>query len=211
MGIYERLTELSRMKTEGSLTDEQYATLVELAKLEIVQGRHDGWYKDPSNLYKLRYFHKGNWTLAVSDSDSAQEKSEALLKYLGPSTQTETLAPPGESANKQESKSSNLSAFIISKSNEHVQKMGNFTANKFAQIVSSLAFVLLILGVIGSIIIGFTPSEECYDLFSSEYCEKDWTTSLTMGLVCLLLNSLVMLSIMMVALYIQERTSTTEE
>jgi hypothetical protein len=102
-------------------------------------------------------------------------------------------------------------AIPISKSNEHVQKMGNFTANKFAQIVSSLAFVQLILGVIGSIIIGFTPSEECSDLFSSEYCEKDWTTSLTMGLVCLLLNSLVMLSIMMVALYIQERTSTTEE
>jgi hypothetical protein len=191
------------MKTEGSLTDEQYATLVELAKLEIVQGRHDGWYKDPLNLYKLRYFHKGNWTLAVSDSDSAQEKSEALLKYLGPYTQTETLAPPGESANKQESKSS--------KSNERAQINEKFTANKFAQIVSSLAFVLLILGVIGSIIIGFTPSEECYDLFSSEYCEKDWTTSLTMGLVCLLLNSLVMISIMMVALYIQERTSTTEE
>ena len=102
-------------------------------------------------------------------------------------------------------------AIPISKSNEHVQKMGNFTAKKIAQIVSSLAFVLLILGAIGSIIIGFTPSEECSDLFSSEYCEKDWTTSLTMGLVCLLLNSLVMLSIMMVALYIQERTSTTEE
>jgi len=199
------------MKTDGSLTDEQCATLVELAKLEIVQGRHDGWYKDPSNLYKLRYFHKGNWTLAVSDSDSAQEKSEALLKYLAPSTQNETLATPGESANKQESKSSKLSTFIISKTNEHVQKKENFTANKFAQIVSSLAFVLLILGVIGSIIIGSTPSEECYDSFSSEYCEKDWTSSLTMGLVGLLLNSLVMLSIMMVALYIQERTSTTEE
>ena len=102
-------------------------------------------------------------------------------------------------------------AIPISNLNEHVQKMGNFTANKFAQIVSGLAFVLLILGVIGSIIIGFSPSEECYDGFLSEYCEKDWTTSLTMGLVGLLLNSLVMLSIMMVALYIQERTSTTEE
>jgi hypothetical protein len=86
-----------------------------------------------------------------------------------------------------------------------------FTANKLAQIVSSSAFVLLILGIIGSIIIGFSPSEECYDGFLSEYCEKDWTTSLTMGLVGLLLNSLVMLSIMMVALYIQERTSTTED
>jgi hypothetical protein len=67
-----------------------------LQTLEIVQGRQDGWYKDPSNLYKLRYFHKGKWTLAVSDSDSAQEKSDALSKYLAPSTQTETLAPPAE-------------------------------------------------------------------------------------------------------------------
>lgn len=67
-----------------------------LQTLEIVKGRHDGWYKDPSNLYKLRYFHKGKWTLAVSDSDSAQEKSEALSEHLVPSTQTETLAPPAE-------------------------------------------------------------------------------------------------------------------
>ena len=67
-----------------------------LQTLEIVKGRQDGWYKDPSNLYKLRYFHKGKWTLAVSDSDSAQEKSEALSKHLAPSTQTETLAPPAE-------------------------------------------------------------------------------------------------------------------
>jgi hypothetical protein len=69
-----------------------------LQTLEIVKGRHDGWYKDPSNLYKLRYFYQGKWTLAVSDSDSAQEKSEALSKHLTPSAQTETLAPPAESS-----------------------------------------------------------------------------------------------------------------
>lgn len=210
MGLYERLTELSRMKTEGSLTEEEYASLVELAELEVVQGRLDGWYKDPLNLYKLRYFHKGNWTLAVSDSDSAQEKLEALSKHLAPFTQTETLAPPSETVNKKGSKSLKLSAVIISKLNKPAQ-MKNFTANKFAEIVSGLAFVLLILGVIGSIIISFTPSEECFDGIFAEYCKKDWTTSLTRGLVGLLLNSLVMLSIMMVALYIQERTSTTEE
>ena len=85
------------------------------------------------------------------------------------------------------------------------------TANQVAQVVARLAGILLILGVIGSIIIGLNPSEECYELFSSEYCEKDWTTSLTMGLVGLLLNSLLMLSIMMVALYIQGRTTTTED
>ena len=89
--------------------------------------------------------------------------------------------------------------------------MEKITANKVAQFVARLAGVLLILGVIGSIIIGLNPTENCVDFLSSELCEKDWTTSLTMGLVGLLLNSLVMLSIMMVALYIQGRTTTTED
>ena len=102
-----------------------------------------------------------------------------------------------------------------SKLNELAQTIDKFTANKVAQIVSTLAFALLILGVIGSIIIALSPTETCDDIgsgfLSIEICEKDWTTSLTKGLVGLLLNSLVMLSITMVALYIQERTSTTEE
>lgn len=92
--------------------------------------------------------------------------------------------------------------------------MKDLTANKVAQLVSRLAFALLIIGVIGSFIIAVTPNETCSDsgfLFSTEECVKDWTTSLTTGLVGLLLNSLVMLSIMMLALYIQERTSTTEK
>ena len=53
-----------------------------LKTLEIVPGRNNGWYKDPSNLYKLRYFYKGNWTLAVSDSESEIEKEAALFQYL---------------------------------------------------------------------------------------------------------------------------------
>ena len=160
------------MKTEGSLTDEQYATLVELAK---------------GDEQKFRFIFE-------------QMKDDGQLS-------DQEFATPSESANKQESK--------ISKLNERAQMKENFTANKIAQIVSTLAFALLILGVIGSIIIDLSPTETCDDIgtgfFSYEYCEKDWTTSLTMGLVGLLLNSLVMLSIMMVALYIQERTSTTEE
>ena len=172
MGMYERLTELSRMKTEGSLTDEQYATLVELAK---------------GDEQKFRFIF-------------AQMKDDGLLS-------DQEFATPSESANKQESKSSKL--------NERAQMKENFTANKVAQIVSTLAFALLILGVIGSIIIALSPTETCDDIgsgfLSIEICEKDWTTSLTKGLVGLLLNSLVMLSITMVALYIQERTSTTEE
>ena len=168
MGMYERLSELSRMKTEGSLTDEQYATLVELAK-------------DDERKSNIKF---------------AQMKDDGLLS-------DQEFATPSESANKQESKSSKL--------NERAQMKEKFTANKVAQIVSTLAFSLLILGVIGSIIIGLSPTEECYELFYSEICEKDWTTSLTKGLVSLLLNSLFMLSITMVALYIQERTSPTEE
>jgi len=53
-----------------------------LQSLEIVPGRLTGWYKDPSNLYRLRYFQNGKWTLAVSDSESENEKSEALSRVL---------------------------------------------------------------------------------------------------------------------------------
>jgi len=49
-----------------------------LDSLEIVRGRTNGWFVDPSNLYKLRYFHNGRWTLAVSDSESELEKSAAF-------------------------------------------------------------------------------------------------------------------------------------
>ena len=193
MGMYERLSELSRMKTEGSLTDEQYATLVELAK---------------GDEQKFRFIF-------------AQMKDDGLLSV-------QKFATPSESANKQESKSSKLNERAQMKDNftankvaqivsrlERAQMKYNFTANKVAQIVSTLAFALLILGVIGSIIIALSPTETCDDIgtgfLSIEICEKDWTTSLTKGLVGLLLNSLVMLSITMVALYIQERTSSTEE
>jgi hypothetical protein len=64
-----------------------------LQTLEIVPGRYDGWYKDPSNLYKLRYFSKGKWTLAVSDSESAEEKSAALAMNFTPTTIVHTVTP----------------------------------------------------------------------------------------------------------------------
>ena len=181
------------MKTEGSLTDEQYATLVELAK---------------GDEQKFRFIFE-------------QMKDDGQFS-------NQEFATPSESANKQESKSSKLNERAQIKDNfsankvaqivsrlERAQMKENNSANKVAQIVSTLAFALLILGVIGSIIIALSPTETCDDIgsgfLSIEICEKDWTTSLTKGLVGLLLNSLVMLSITMVALYIQERTSTTEE
>jgi hypothetical protein len=90
---YQRASNMTANYSDTNISDEMKDFL---QTLEIVKGRYDGWYKDPSNLYKLRYFHKGKWTLAVSDSDSAQEKSEALSKHLAPSAQTETFAPPAE-------------------------------------------------------------------------------------------------------------------
>ena len=90
--------------------------------------------------------------------------------------------------------------------------MEKITANKVAQFVARLSGILFILGVIGSIIIAVTPTEtyeEGLFSWSDDVLVQDWTTSLTTGLVGLLLNSLVMLTTLMVSLYIQERTSTT--
>jgi hypothetical protein len=90
---YQRVSNMTANYSDTEISDEMKDFL---QTLEIVKGRHDGWYKDPSSLYKLRYFQKGKWTLAVSDSDSAQEKSEAMSKHLAPSAQFEAFAPPTE-------------------------------------------------------------------------------------------------------------------
>lgn len=68
-----------------------------LQTLEVVPGRHDGWYKDPSNCYMLRYFQKGAWTLAVSDTDSETEKNSSLSQFIransfSPAPQIQPLA-----------------------------------------------------------------------------------------------------------------------
>jgi hypothetical protein len=64
---------------EFELTDELREFL---DSLDISEERQDGWYKDPSALFKLRYFYKSKWTLATSDSDSESDKSVALSKFL---------------------------------------------------------------------------------------------------------------------------------
>ena len=92
--------------------------------------------------------------------------------------------------------------------------MGKITSNKVAQFVARLSGIFIILGAIGSIIIAANPTETyivAEYTWQSDEVVKDWNTSLTTGLVGFLLNSLVMLSIMMVALYIQERTSSTHK
>ena len=86
-------------------------------------------------------------------------------------------------------------------------------ANKNAQIVLTFASFLFFLGFVGSIIIGFSPEEQCKSFGGGlgGYCVKDWTTSIIRAFVAFFLNSLIMLSIIMVASYIQWRTSATEE
>ena len=81
---------------EFELTEEMR---VFLDSLEIVKGRLDGWYRDPSSLFKLRYFYRGRWTLATSDSDSESDKSVALSKLLTvtkktPIHQNGSMKPP---------------------------------------------------------------------------------------------------------------------
>jgi hypothetical protein len=67
--------------------------------LDIGEERQDGWYKDPSGLFKLRYFYKSKWTLATSDSDSEGDKSVAISKFLtvttkAPIQQIGSMKPP---------------------------------------------------------------------------------------------------------------------
>jgi hypothetical protein len=64
---------------EFELTDELREFL---DSLDIGEERQDGWYKDPSGLFKLRYFYRSKWTLETSDSDSESDKSVALSKFL---------------------------------------------------------------------------------------------------------------------------------
>jgi hypothetical protein len=53
-----------------------------LDSLEVVPRRLDGWYRDPSGFSRLRYFYKGKWTPATSNSENESEKSLALSEFL---------------------------------------------------------------------------------------------------------------------------------
>ncbi len=90
-GNNQRVSNMAANYSDMNISDEMKDFL---QTLEIVPGRYDGWYKDPSNLYKLRYFNKGKWTLVVSDSESAEDKSAALSKHLTPTTNAEALRHP---------------------------------------------------------------------------------------------------------------------
>ena len=98
-----------------------------LQTLEIVPGRNNGWYKDPANLYLLRYFHNGKWTLAVSDTDSETDKNSALSEYMRPNSfisnaKTEPLATK-EFTNQLVTASSTSTSVGISQKIEHLERI----------------------------------------------------------------------------------------
>ena len=84
-------------------------------------------------------------------------------------------------------------------------------ANRYATATSALAGFLFVLVIIGSVIIGFSPEEKCESFGGGfEYCEKDWFSSILTAIVGFFLSSLIMLSVLTVATYIQWRTSRQE-
>ena len=83
-------------------------------------------------------------------------------------------------------------------------------ANRYAAATSALAGFLFVLVIIGSVIIAFSPEEQCGTGFLSDYCEKDWFSSILRALVGFFLSSLLMLSVLTVVTYIQWRTSRPE-
>ena len=107
----------------------------------------DGWYRDPANLFKLRYSHQGRWTLAVSDSDTELEKSAALTQFL-PHLQKQPdqinsrmNAPVSEQAGVSEnSRQAEKDAASIGQRVEHLERLAKLREN---QMISEEEFQLL--------------------------------------------------------------------
>jgi hypothetical protein len=97
-----------------------------LQTLEVVPGRNNGWYKDPANLYLLRYFHNGKWTLAVSFTDSETDKNSALSEYRRPdfisTSKTEPLVSKALT-NQLLTTSSTSNSVGISQKIEHLERI----------------------------------------------------------------------------------------
>ena len=112
---------------------------------------------------------------------------------------------------KSKSKSENVSLLNRFR-NQGVKGPGTLQrqANRYAAATSALAGFLFVLVIIGSVIIAFSPEEQCGTGYLNDYCEKDWFTSIVKALVGFFLSSLIMLSVLTVATYIQWRTSRPE-
>jgi hypothetical protein len=181
-----------------------------------------GYYKTDSGYYERLSTYPYRWIAIVilaaaivlclrilsgrvtfSLASSIRQRAQASMKQKREKRQTAMSSPQSTQSTERGATA------LVDKKGANMEKI---TANKVAQFVARLSGILFILGVIGSIIIAVTPTETYEDgLFSwsDDVLVQDWTTSLTTGLVGLLLNSLVMLTTLMVSLYIQERTSTT--
>lgn len=115
------------------------------------------------------------------------------------------------SSAKSISKSANISLLNrFRKQGDKGPKMLQRQANQYATATSALAGFLFVLMIIGSVIIALSPEEQCETVYYSEYCEKDWFSSILMAIVGFFLSSLIMLSVLTVATYIQWRTSRPE-
>lgn len=99
------------------------------------------------------------------------------------------------------------------------QKQGNSfpttlqrQANQYAKTMTVFISFLFVMIFFGTILIALSPEEQCESFGSGlgDYCEKDWFTSIVTAAVGFLMSSLLMLSLLTVAKYIQWRTSTAE-
>ena len=106
--------------------------------------RKDGWYQDPKNYKKLRYFHQGEWTSAVSDSNTDKDKSAAIAEFLPhllEHTALQTDSPKSEdTGNSEEALRVEKESNLISQRVEQLERLAKLREN---QMISEEEFQLL--------------------------------------------------------------------
>jgi hypothetical protein len=106
--------------------------------------RKDGWYQDPKNYKKLRYFHQGEWTSAVSDSNTDTDKSAAIAKFLPhllEHTALHTDLPKSEdTGNSEEALQVEKESNLISQRVEQLERLAKL---RETQMISEEEFELL--------------------------------------------------------------------
>ncbi len=106
--------------------------------------RKDGWYRDPKNYLNLRYFHQGEWTSAVSYSNTDTEKSAAIAKFLPHLLEhgaSQTDSPKSEdTGNSGEALQVEKESNLISQRVEQLERLANLRENRM---ISEEEFELL--------------------------------------------------------------------
>ena len=109
-------------------------------------GRKDGWYRDPeaSNYKGLRYFEQGEWTSAVSYSNTDTEKSAAIAEFLPHLLEhgaSQTDSPKSEdTGNSEEALRAGKEVASIGQRVEQLERLAKLREN---QIISEEEFQLL--------------------------------------------------------------------